>query len=58
MPLTQSNLGELRFERSGFRPSDVSGGFSRPGANLGEHNETILREVFGLSPARVAELVE
>jgi crotonobetainyl-CoA:carnitine CoA-transferase CaiB-like acyl-CoA transferase len=58
VPLTHSNLGELRFERSGFRLSAASGGFSLPGPNLGEHNETILREVLGLSATRVAELLE
>jgi crotonobetainyl-CoA:carnitine CoA-transferase CaiB-like acyl-CoA transferase len=57
VPLVHGNLGELLFERSGFRLSDAPGGFSKPGPNLGEHSAEILRDVLGLSDAEIARLV-
>jgi crotonobetainyl-CoA:carnitine CoA-transferase CaiB-like acyl-CoA transferase len=58
VPLVHGNLGELLFERSGFRLSAARGGFSRPGPNLGEHSAEILREVLGLSDAEISRLIE
>ncbi len=58
VPIHHSNLGVLKFERSGFRLSEGSGTFSTPGPNLGEHNTIILREVLGLSDEAVARLVD
>ena len=52
IPLAHSNLGELLFERSGFRLSEASGGFAHAGPNLGEPNDTNLREPLGLGRVR------
>jgi len=57
VPLRHVHLGELRFERSGFRLSGGSGGFQRPGPNLGEHNDAILREILGLTGEQIEQLV-
>lgn len=54
--LTHAVLGELAFERSGFRLSETPGGIRRPGPRLGEHTSTILAEVLGLSPEEIADL--
>jgi crotonobetainyl-CoA:carnitine CoA-transferase CaiB-like acyl-CoA transferase len=47
VPIAHSNLGELLFERSGFRLSEGSGGFTSPGPNLGEHTREAL-EALGI----------
>jgi benzylsuccinate CoA-transferase BbsF subunit len=58
VPLTHRHLGELRFERSGFRLSESPGALDRPGPMLGEHNREILSGVLGLSAAEIDRLVE
>lgn len=58
VPLAHPHLGELLFERSGFRLSEGSGGFAIPGPNLGEHNEKVLGEVLGRDADAVRELVD
>ena len=58
VPLRHVHLGELLFERSGFRLSRSAGGYATPGPNLGEHNEAILRELLGQDDASIAALVE
>ena len=55
--LRHVHLGELCFDRSGFRLSGGSGGFSRPGPNLGEHNREILTEILGLDDAEIDRLI-
>jgi benzylsuccinate CoA-transferase BbsF subunit len=50
-------LGELAFERCGFRISDAPGGYQTPGPKLGEHNDYILSQVLGLSSERIEELI-
>jgi len=57
VPLRHVHLGELRFERSGFRLSGGSGGLHSPGPNLGEHSRAILRDVLGRSDAEIDRLV-
>jgi crotonobetainyl-CoA:carnitine CoA-transferase CaiB-like acyl-CoA transferase len=56
--LEHSNLGELVFERSGFRFSGGSGGFERPGPNLGEHNRSVFEQILGLEHGEIDRLVE
>jgi len=53
---THAVLGELAFERSGFRLSETPGGIRRAGPRLGEHTSAILAEVLGLSPEAIADL--
>jgi benzylsuccinate CoA-transferase BbsF subunit len=50
-------LGELAFERSGFRISDAPGGYEIPGPQLGEHNQEILGEVLGLDAEEIDRLI-
>jgi benzylsuccinate CoA-transferase BbsF subunit len=57
VPISHSNLGELLFERSGFRLSEGSGGFASPGPNLGEHTEDVLAGVAGLTMDEIARLI-
>ena len=51
------HLGELAFERSGFRLSYNTAGYHEPGPNLGEHTEEVLRETLGLGPDEIARLL-
>lgn len=55
--LRHIHLGEMCFDRSGFRLSGGSGGLSRPGPNLGEHNHAILSGVLGLDAAEIERLI-
>lgn len=52
------HLGTLPLERAGFRLSESPGGYARPGPNLGEHTDAILRELLGLDAAEIARLRE
>ncbi|HKJ23325.1 MAG TPA: CoA transferase, partial [Myxococcota bacterium] len=56
VPLRHVHLGELPFERSGFRLSASPGGFERPGPNLGQHNREVLGGVLGLSDEQIDDL--
>jgi crotonobetainyl-CoA:carnitine CoA-transferase CaiB-like acyl-CoA transferase len=56
--LEHVHLGELPFERSGFRLSESDGALTRPGPNLGEHNAQVLSGILGLSEQEIQELVE
>ncbi|MGH0029618.1 MAG: CaiB/BaiF CoA transferase family protein [Myxococcota bacterium] len=58
VPLEHANLGTLPFERSGFRLSEGSGGFTRPGPLLGEDNERVLVDVLGLTSEQARTLVD
>jgi crotonobetainyl-CoA:carnitine CoA-transferase CaiB-like acyl-CoA transferase len=49
-------LGELAFERSGFRLSDSPGALRTPGPDLGEHTHAVLRELLGLSEGEIRDL--
>lgn len=51
-------LGELAFERSGFRLSRTPGSLTRPGPRLGEHSMSILEDVLGLGEAEVQALID
>ena len=57
VPIRHAHLGELRFERSGYRLTESPGGFRRPGPNLGEHSRTVLGGILGLSDAEIEDLV-
>jgi benzylsuccinate CoA-transferase BbsF subunit len=50
-------LGALRCERSGLRLGASPGRLERAGPLLGEHNQLVLRDVLGLSPAEIERLV-
>jgi benzylsuccinate CoA-transferase BbsF subunit len=56
VPLRHVHLGEMPFERSGFRLSASPGGYERPGPNLGEHNREVLGGVLGLSDGEIDDL--
>jgi crotonobetainyl-CoA:carnitine CoA-transferase CaiB-like acyl-CoA transferase len=56
VPLRHVHLGELPFERSGFRLSGGSGRLRSPGPNLGEHDDAVLGELLGLSREERARL--
>jgi crotonobetainyl-CoA:carnitine CoA-transferase CaiB-like acyl-CoA transferase len=51
------HLGELAFERSGFRLSHNTAGYQSAGPNLGEHTEEVLRDVLGLEADEIARLL-
>ena len=57
VPIRHVHLGELPFERAGFRLSGGSGALSLPGPNLGEHTRALLGELLGLSDAETLNLV-
>lgn len=57
VPLRHVHLGELPFERAGFRLSGGSGALRAPGPNLGEHTTALLGELFGLTLPEIARLV-
>ena len=54
--LAHVHLGELQFEHYGLRLSDAEPRLDSPGPNLGEHNDEVLREMLGLSPAEIQRL--
>jgi len=56
--LQHPRLGELAFERSGFRLSSSEGGFCDPAPLLGEQNQEILGDVLGLGSEEIEALVE
>jgi benzylsuccinate CoA-transferase BbsF subunit len=57
VPLRHAHLGELPFERCGFRLSDAPGALRAPGPNLGEHNQAVLGDLLGLDAGEIARLV-
>jgi crotonobetainyl-CoA:carnitine CoA-transferase CaiB-like acyl-CoA transferase len=56
VPFEHPQLGTLLLERSGFRLSASPGGYRRAGPCLGEHGESILRDVLELDDAEIARL--
>jgi benzylsuccinate CoA-transferase BbsF subunit len=56
VPLRHSKLGELPFERCGFRLSEDAGALRTPGPNLGEHSGDVLGELLGLGGDEIARL--
>ena len=55
--LRHAHLGEMPFERSGFRLSESAGALRAPGPNLGEHNQAVLGGILGLGSNEIARLV-
>lgn len=55
--LRHVHLGELAFERSGFRLSYSTAGYRSAGPNLGEHTEEVLREILGLDADEITRLL-
>jgi benzylsuccinate CoA-transferase BbsF subunit len=51
-------MGELYYERNGFRLSDADAGYERTSPLLGEHNEMVLGELLGMSTAEIGRLRE
>ncbi len=49
-------LGDDRYERNGFRLSDVPSGYDRPSPTIGQDNDWVLAEVLGLDRAEVERL--
>jgi crotonobetainyl-CoA:carnitine CoA-transferase CaiB-like acyl-CoA transferase len=56
--LEHEPLGELLFERSGFRLSETPGRLDRPGPRLGEHEHAVLGGILGLESAEIERLIE
>ncbi len=54
--LRHRHLGELKFERMGFRYARRPDRLERPGPDLGEHNQEVLGGILGLDAERIAEL--
>jgi benzylsuccinate CoA-transferase BbsF subunit len=57
VPLRHPKLGELPFDRCGFRLSEAPGELRSPGPLLGEHNAAVLGELLGLGPDEIERLV-
>jgi len=55
--IAHPRLGELAFERSGFRLSASPGALKSPGPNLGADTLSVLTEILGLSSEEAAKLV-
>jgi benzylsuccinate CoA-transferase BbsF subunit len=55
--LRHALLGELPFDRSGFRLSGGSGALRTPGPNLGEHNAEVLGGLLGLEAWEIERLM-
>jgi len=51
-----ATLGPIRMQNLMFRMSDTPGKVRHPGPRLGENTDAVLREVLGLSDARLKEL--
>ena len=58
VPLEHPLMGELFYERNGFRLSDADAGYERTSPLLGEHNEMVLGELLGMSTAEIGRLRE
>ncbi len=56
--LEHEYLGELAFERCGFRIQGEPGGYETPGPKLGQHTRSILRDVLGLDDEKIDTLME
>lgn len=52
------HLGPMHFEHAGFRIEGAPPRYDRPGPNLGEHTGHVLRDLLGMSEARIRELEE
>lgn len=55
--LRHAHLGELPFERSGFRLTESPGELRSPGPDLGAHNEAVLGGILGLRRDEIERLV-
>ncbi len=56
-PIRHEFLGELAFERPGFRLARSPGELKTPGPRLGEHNQQVLGEALGLTDEEIERLV-
>jgi benzylsuccinate CoA-transferase BbsF subunit len=54
--LPHVHLGEMRFEHYGIQLSENPRQLRSPGANLGEHNDEVLRDFLGLGDDEIREL--
>jgi len=54
--VNDATLGPIRMQNLMFRMSGTPGQVRHPGPRLGEHTDDVLREVLGLSEARLREL--
>jgi len=54
--VNDATLGPIRMQNLMFRLSETPGKVRHPGPRLGEHTDEVLREVLGVSDARLREL--
>jgi crotonobetainyl-CoA:carnitine CoA-transferase CaiB-like acyl-CoA transferase len=55
--ITHPRLGELTFERAGFRLSENPGALKTPGPDLGADTASVLTEILGLSQEEAVKLM-
>jgi crotonobetainyl-CoA:carnitine CoA-transferase CaiB-like acyl-CoA transferase len=55
--IAHPRLGELLFERAGFRLSESPGALTTPGPDLGADTISVLTEILGLSQETAAQLI-
>ena len=55
--IAHPRLGELMFERAGFRLSESPGALTTPGPDLGADTTSVLTEILGLSHEAAAQLI-
>ncbi len=56
--LEHPRIGENVIDQYGFRLGDTPGGVTVPAPLLGQHNDYVLGELLGLTPAEIARLTE
>jgi benzylsuccinate CoA-transferase BbsF subunit len=56
VPLDHPFMGPNNYERNGFRVSEMTSGYDRPGPTLGQDNDWVLGELLGCSAEEIAQL--